>query len=279
MKKETIKKIELNRLFSSFPTKIEEIANRLPVEYQSKLIDEFKKRTRNGQKIRIYSDGCWDMFHYGHARQFEQIKHLYPNIELIVGVCSDKEIASNKGLFVMNDEERIESIRHCYWVDEVIFPAPWYPTMKIIEDLNIDFIAHDAIPYIVPEAEDCYQSFKEQGRFLPTLRTEGISTSDLLVRILKERDSYAERNLKKGYSREQLNLGVFDYLLIKLKGATKDVEKSFKEIAQKAENKIDNFKQKTLKATLEVEKSIKRIAKKAENKIDDFRKKTMRRKV
>ena len=209
---------------------IEEISKRLPEEYRAKLIQEFRKRTANGRKIRIYSDGCWDMFHYGHARQFEQIKNIHPNIELVVGVCTCADILANKGVYVMDDAERAESMRHCKWVDDIIFPAPWAPSISFIDSINVDFVAHDAIPYTVPGSDDCYKETKEQGRFLPTLRTEGVSTSDLLVRILKERDDYTERNLKKGYSRKQLNLGLFEYLLIRMKGATKEVKNSLKKI-------------------------------------------------
>jgi choline-phosphate cytidylyltransferase len=209
---------------------IEEIAKRLPEEYRQKLIQEFKKKTANNRKIRVYSDGCWDMFHYGHARQFEQIKRIHPNIELVVGVCTGSDIVAHKGVFVMDDTERTESIRHCKWTDDIIFPAPWSPTIAFLDSINVDFIAHDAIPYTVPGMDDCYKEMKEKGRFLPTLRTEGVSTSDLLVRILKEKDDYTERNLKKGYSRKQLNLSIFEYLMLKMKGATKKVKNSIKRI-------------------------------------------------
>lgn len=87
----------------------------------------------------------------------------------------------------MFDDERKESVRNCKFVDEVYFPAPWSPTVSFIEKLKIDFVAHDTIPYPTPDFEDCYLDFKLKGMFLPTLRTEGISTSDLLVRILKDR--------------------------------------------------------------------------------------------
>ena len=241
------KKIELYRNLYKNKLDTQEIADRLPFKYRSVFLRELQKRLKSGKKLRIYSDGCWDMFHYGHARQFEQIKALHPNIELVVGVCSAEDILKNKGSFVMNDEERIESVRHCHWVDEVLFPAPWTPTLPFIESLKIDFIAHDAIPYLVPGVEDCYSQFKEKGRFLPTIRTDGISTSDILVRIIKERDSYAERNLKKGYSRKQLNLGIFDYLMIRMRGEFEEVKRSFKKIAKRAETKIQSLKKKTLR--------------------------------
>lgn len=49
---------------------------------------------------------------------------------------------------------------------------------------------------------------KELNRFKATQRTEGISTTDLIVRILKDRDMYFERSLKKGMKPEDLNLSL-----------------------------------------------------------------------
>jgi choline-phosphate cytidylyltransferase len=190
---------------------IETIAERLAPEFHEALIAEFNVRVKK-PKIRVYSDGCWDMFHFGHARQFEQIKKMIPHVELVVGVCSCADIKAHKGLYVMDDFERVENMRHCKWVDEVIFPCPWVPTLEFMEEHNIDFIAHDALPYQTPGADDCYLPMKQAGRFLPTLRSDGVSTSDLLIRVLKEKDEYYDRNFKKGYKRQDFGLGWVEYI-------------------------------------------------------------------
>lgn len=106
---------------------------------------------------------------------------MVPNCYLIVGICSDKDIEENKGTVVMNEDERVESVRHCKWVDEIVFPAPWSPNIKFLDSINADLIAHDVIPYETIDSSDCYLEFKLTGRFLPTLRTEGISTSSILT--------------------------------------------------------------------------------------------------
>ena len=87
----------------------------------------------------------------------------------------------------MSQAERIHSVKSCKYVDDIFFPAPWFPDAKLLKDNDFDFTAHDALPYITPGVDDCYKDSKEQGMFLPTLRTSGLSTTDILTRILKER--------------------------------------------------------------------------------------------
>ncbi len=45
-------------------------------------------------------------------------------------------------------------------------------------------MAHDAIPYVTEDIEDVYAFVKKLGKFKETKRTEGISTSDIIMRIL-----------------------------------------------------------------------------------------------
>lgn len=144
---------------------------------------------------RIYADGIFDLFHFGHALQFKQIKDRFPAAVLVIGVCNDELTLKYKGKTVMSAYERYESVRHCKYVDEVIEDAPWVVTPEFFKLHRLDFIAHDSAPYLHPQTgDDVYEWAKKTGRFIATERTEGVSTSELIQRILSESQTYLERN-------------------------------------------------------------------------------------
>ena len=192
--------------------------------------------------VRVYADGIFDLFHSGHARALMQAKNLFPNTHLIVGVCSDKLTHKYKGLTVMNEIERYDAVRHCRYVDEVLCDAPWAITTDFLRKHKIDFVAHDDIPYTSADSEDIYKHIKEAGMFVVTRRTEGISTSDLIARIVKDYDFYARRNLQRGFTPEELNVGFINnnkYRLLdqvdKMKETVRMVEEKSKQLAYKVE--------------------------------------------
>ncbi|KAK2988318.1 hypothetical protein RJ640_000305 [Escallonia rubra] len=156
--------------------------------------------------VRVYADGIYDLFHFGHARSLEQAKKSFPNTYLLVGCCNDEVTHKYKGKTVMTDKERYESLRHCRWVDEVIPDAPWVVTLEFLDNHQIDYVAHDSLPYADASGagNDVYEFVKSIGKFKETKRTEGISTSDIIMRIVKDYNEYVMRNLDRGYSRKEL---------------------------------------------------------------------------
>ena len=157
------------------------------------------------------------MYHIGHAKVLEQAKKLFPHVYLIVGVSGEKETIEKKGKIVMNEIERSEILMHCKWVDEVIMPCPWIVTVDFLRKHNIHYVAHDAIPYTGEGVEDIYSEVKRLGMFKETQRTEGISTSDIILRIIKDYDMYVWRSLKRGYNSKDLGISKFKAQRIKLK--------------------------------------------------------------
>ncbi|XP_030943758.1 choline-phosphate cytidylyltransferase 1-like [Quercus lobata] len=190
--------------------------------------------------VRVYADGIYDLFHFGHARALEQAKKLFPNTYLLVGCCNDELTHKYKGKTVMNEKERYESLRHCRWVDEVIPDAPWVLTQEFIDKHQIDYVAHDSLPYadVSGAGNDVYEFVKSIGKFKETKRTDGISTSDIIMRILKDYNQYVMRNLARGYTRKDLGVSYVKEKRLRVNMGLKKLQERVKKQQEKVGEKI-----------------------------------------
>ena len=181
-----------------------------------------------GRPVRIYADGVFDLFHLGHMRQLEQAKTAFPDTYLLVGVTGDAETHKRKGLTVLTGAERAETLRHCKWVDEVLPNCPWVVTKEFLAEHNIDYVAHDDEPYGADEGDDIYAPIKQQGKFLVTQRTEGVSTTGIITKIVRDYEKYIARQFKRGASRQELNVSWLKKNELEMKRHVAELRESIK---------------------------------------------------
>lgn len=131
---------------------------------------------------RVWVDGCFDMMHYGHANALRQAKEM--GDILVVGVHSDAEIEKNKGPTVMKEQERYAAVAACKWADEVVPDAPYNTTVECLKEYNIDFCVHGDDITTMADGTDCYQAVKDAGLYKECKRTQGVSTTELVGRML-----------------------------------------------------------------------------------------------
>jgi len=117
------------------------------------------------KKFRIYLQHDFDLFHVGHIQMLKQIKTIYPQSSLFVGIET-----SEHDIYTL--EERKEYLRMCKYVDEICEEENVKPTCSFLSYYNIDMIV------ILNDDEDMYECPTLKVRF-ESLKTE------LLGRIKK----------------------------------------------------------------------------------------------
>jgi ethanolamine-phosphate cytidylyltransferase len=115
-------------------------------------------------------DGAFDTMHYGHMNAFRQGRAL--GTALIVGVNCDRTITECKGKPVTNECERLEMVKSCKFVDEVVSGVPYVMNDEylrgIITRYRIDYVVHGDDPCIV-NGKDVYESAQKLGAIYHTL--------------------------------------------------------------------------------------------------------------
>lgn len=130
----------------------------------------------------LWIDGCFDFFHHGHAGVMLQARRLGDSLS--VGLHSDEAIAKNKGPTVMNLAERVAAVDACRWSTQCVPHAPYVTSLPWITHYGCKYVVHGDDITSDANGEDCYRFVKKADRMKIVPRTPGISTTDLVGRML-----------------------------------------------------------------------------------------------
>ncbi|KAH3744964.1 Nucleotidylyl transferase [Pelomyxa schiedti] len=142
--------------------------------------------TTETRRPRIWLDGCFDLTHWGHANVIRQARvHVGGDPYVVVGVHEDQEIARVKHTPpVCTQAERYAAVRAIRWVDEVVEAVPYSPSLPLMRKHNIDFVIHGDDIAVDTNGRNCYEEIISAGMMKIVPRTEGVSTTDLIQRML-----------------------------------------------------------------------------------------------
>jgi len=106
---------------------------------QDELILHVAERKRNGQRV-VFTNGCFDLLHPGHARLLEQARGL--GDVLVVGLNSDASVRAIKGAGrpVIPEAERAEVLAALACVDYVALfdePTPQQIIARVLPDVLV----------------------------------------------------------------------------------------------------------------------------------------------
>lgn len=134
--------------------------------------------------MKIYCDGVFDLFHYGHINHFKKIKEMYPNSHLMVGILNDNVSKDYKRLPFYNEKIRVKFIKACKYVDSYLENPELIMSENFFKKYNIDFVAHgfscinDSL-----KQKDFFEYPMKNKKMIILDYTEGISTTKLINNI------------------------------------------------------------------------------------------------
>lgn len=155
---------------------------------QESLINERERMRSAGRKV-VFTNGCFDLLHPGHIRYLQQARAL--GDALIVALNSDASVRRLKGEGrpILKQDERAEVMAALAVVDFVTIFEEETPR-ELIAQVLPDILVKGgdwAIDTIVGREE----VEAAGGRTLSLAFIEGISTSDIIKRILASEKNYS----------------------------------------------------------------------------------------
>ena len=132
---------------------------------------------------RLWCDGCFDLCHFGHFNFMRQARSICD--ELYVGLHNDAEIEHNKAKPVFTLEERMEVVQACKWVTKAIPNTPYTTELEWIDRYQCEAVVHGDDVVLNADGLDTYHKIREANRFTTVKRTQAISTTNLIGRMIR----------------------------------------------------------------------------------------------
>ena len=129
------------------------------------------------EKIIVYVDGVFDLFHAGHIQFLKKAKSL--GTYLIVGVISDEACQSYKRKPIIDLNNRIIMVENIKIVDKVVTKSPLIISKEFIETHNIDIVVHGDDS----KQEEFFKVPIEMGIMKYVSYTQKISTTKIIDKI------------------------------------------------------------------------------------------------
>ena len=133
---------------------------------------------------RCVVNGVFDLFHVGHVRLLKRAKEMFR--EVVVAIDSDELVMQEKRKPIFSQEERLEIIKACRYVDDaLIVDRSWGPhayeesaVNDFMEKYKIDaaFVAADDEEYV----KYWFGHLFRQKKVVIVPRTQGISTTQVI---------------------------------------------------------------------------------------------------
>ena len=132
--------------------------------------------------MKIYCDGIFDLFHKGHLEHFKKIHKLFnEEINLTVGIISDKVASSYKRKPIFNETQRLAILNSCKYINEVFITD-----MLVIDNQFMNLHAIDYVVHAFNNSDDkskqneFFQIPIEMGKFIEIPYNLGISTTEII---------------------------------------------------------------------------------------------------
>ena len=103
----------------------------------------------------------------------------------------------------MADTNRVMAVEACRWATKAIPKAPYVTSLPWITHYGCQYVVHGDDITSDSDGKDCYRYVKAAGRFKVVKRTPGISTTDLVGRMLLCTKSHFIQSLQKRLSGDE----------------------------------------------------------------------------